>query len=251
MTPEQNNRWRKAVRLLDYFDFHAISPEGLAAFEKRLKADRGAPGWAIQARSYCITDGLAKSQLWVPEFALRSEIALLGLKILYPEKEDRIALYRRLLPEFLSRVLASLADDYPMLQELHKLLSAGEQSEPLLSEQRKLLSDKRFELSLRDTFHQPDPDPAQQYVLRIASECAELVRLAHFAAPLQWWGRGGLELAAKLIWCYEERIKFGGFSGSHLERLESLGTHLPVTDAFLATLEAECPSPDWLPHQTI
>lgn len=247
MTPEQNRRWRKSVNLLNYLDFHTFSPEGLEAFEKHLRADRGAPGWAIQARSSCISRGFTALQPWVLDFALRSEVALVGLKILYPEKEKRIDLYRRLLPDFLNRALASLAEDYPLLQELRSLLSTHQQEELLLAQQRKTLEDRRFGLSLRDTFGEPGSDPAQQYVLRIAGECTELVRLASFADPLQWWGRGGLKLANQLIDCYDERIKFGGFSGSRLERLQELGIYPPVTDAFLTALEAECPPPDWLP----
>lgn len=239
MTPEQNEQWRKAIPLLDYGDFYALSAEGIEQSTKRILAGRGAPGWAVTARSVTISNGWKGKETWVPSFALRSEVAMIGLNLLYPEPEAHMALYRRLLRNFTSQALAPLVDVCPLLHELHALTLGSFSDKARLSGLDQALKERRLALA-----GQPY-DQDQHFHFQRIEECVELLRLMLLEPPRQWWSRGGLHLGYYLSSFYEFHIKEDRASGSLSEEIERQGPYQPVADAFLAVLESECPPPDW------
>ncbi len=239
ITPEQNEQWQKAIPLLDYGDFYALSAEGIEQSTKRILAGRGAPGWAVTARSITISNGWKGKATWVPSFALRSEVAMIGLNLLYPKPEAHMALYRRLLQDFTSQALAPLAGVCPLLQELHALTRDPFPEEARLSGLDQALEERRLALA-----GQPY-DQDQHFHLQRIWDSLKLLRLMLLEPPRQWWSRGGLHLGYYLSSFYEFYIKEDRASGSLSEEIESQDPHQPVADAFLAALESECPPPDW------
>lgn len=83
MTSEQNEQWKSAIKPLDYLDHYALSDRGLAEARKRLMS-WGVPIWAVEFRTrFLLHSGIKPMALWMPEFALRSEVAMIGIQILY------------------------------------------------------------------------------------------------------------------------------------------------------------------------
>lgn len=106
LTSEQNEAWQKAINLLDHLDFHALSGAGLLESKSRL-ANLGVPKWAIPLRAQLITQGwyVQDREPWVPDFVLRSEVALVGLQIRHPIPEDAELAERRLVLRFVAEAL--------------------------------------------------------------------------------------------------------------------------------------------------
>lgn len=92
VTPEQNEEWLSAIPLLDYSDLHALTEKGLQQSAGRLIRGK-VPSWAVLLREKLIANAWPYYS-WVPDFALRSEVALIGLQLLYPDKFDAGQIYR-------------------------------------------------------------------------------------------------------------------------------------------------------------
>lgn len=244
LTRKQKEKWQAAVPLLDYTDFQALRQEELEAFGKRIQARRGAPCWAIEIRRRCIDQAWRYNQPWVPEFALRSEIAMVGLKVLTTNPDSRVELYRRLLLDFLHRALAPFSPNVAPLEDLRTLCQNRGAEEAQWAETRQAMEKERIRQG-GHTIHPYSEASREAYIphcLQLGVSCADLTRRILFTSPEKWWNttEGGRELAFWLSWTHRRRIESGAAPVPGVK-----GPYQPVTNAFLAALEAECPPPDW------
>lgn len=239
MTPEQEEQWRTAINPLDYLDFHALSETGLRASARRLRKDNSAPGWAIMGRRYCIVQAWEEGKSWVPQFALRSEVAMAGLALLYPQWDARALLYRRLLLDFLYLALAPFAENLEPLDGVRDLCLLSSTEEQTWKERQLLLR----------RVHSAYKRSLDLYCLHVADRCIGILRRILFPPPEKWWKDSGLYLVDHLAWLYKQRTEYGSFARSKRASLREQNPYHPVANAFLAALEAKCPPPDWLTRQ--
>lgn len=257
MSLEQNERWKEALMpvALGVIDGFELTHDGLRESMSRLK-NRGIPGWSIQLRADCIAMGWAGRESWVPDFALRSETALVGLQLRYVEHEDRVELYRRLfvrflhiaLKPFISRATAH-GGIYVPLAELYKITWRYER-----------YGDQRKWMELEDTLkryygNKADIEEIQslpwlaeklgegQYMLWLTTECIKEVRPILFQLSDMWWHNYDSKSLTRLV-----RL----FNCQHQWRLLKRKADEPerftdfTAEAYLAALEGECPAPEWL-----
>lgn len=241
MTPEQNARWQKSIPLLDYLDHHALNLVVLAESQKRIKGRRGAPCWALEIRRRCTAEGWATRESWVPDFALRSEVAMVGLKLMHPKPDDRVSLYRQLLGDFLNRALLPFEENLEPIRTLRDLCLTRETTHAHWNHQQRLIQEAR---RVNDGNSKAEPEEPlwhyEQHLLQLASQCVETARHVQLFPPEQWWLTFGDHLVGRFCWTHRWRIK-------RFPEAEEGGPYRPVADAFLAAIEAECPLPDWLP----
>lgn len=232
MTSEQNKQWQKSINPLDYLDFHIYSQEGLDKFERRMKVRKRAPGWAVQARNRFVFDGFQRTQPWVLQFALRSEVAMVGVPLLYPEFEERASLYRKLMLDFLHRALIAAPVELPELETLCTLCIAPDFSDEEWADLRRVIRKRLAEFT---------GYPAERVSLVVTQDCIDAVR----SYREDWWPIEVFALPAKLTWLHEARAD-SALPAYQLEEMRRIGAIQPVADAFLTALEAECPTPDWI-----
>lgn len=237
VTPAQLKRWKNSINVLDYLDFHAFSEEGLGESARKLRAGRGAPGWAIHVRQHCIVEGWNDNQEWVAEFAMRSQAAMAGIKILYPKQEDRVRVYRRLLLAFIDNGLAPLERDCPTLRLVRDL--CREENAPR----------ERWE-RLKESLKLSRKSSADFSYINFAHMCIGLVLKSQFHPFVEtWWLKEGTDLGYFLSYQYMILSGKGRIDGQY-HVLDTPGcrqaAHKPMADIFLAMLESECPRPDWL-----
>lgn len=254
MTSEQIAQWQTAIPVLDYLDFLALSDEGLRDSNRRL-AGLVVPAWASDLRTQLITAGwhLMEKELWVPEFALRSEVALVGLQIRHQNNTELERAYQRLFVRFTQEILhpfvgtVEQADryrraGYKSLVKLHQLCERFEKEGSAMRWPRRLES---FPETVRGLFLEPFPAFAPRFVNREVYEVSfarsmtdELHRaitsVLNPGVPVRKdWNLASLLEA--LEWCESPVSK--GRSKTDL-----------IATAYLTALELQCPPPDWLPQ---
>lgn len=240
MTSEQNEKWQKSINVLDYLDHHALNLEVLAATQKRIKGRRGAPGWALELRRRCIAQGWTKWENWVPEFALRSEVAMVGLTLLHPKPEERVSLYRCLLGDFINRALVPFADNLEPIGRLRDLCLACNTTQEQWNNQQRQIQQWRLVSSSRiRTMPEDRTALYEDHRLQFAALCVEIARFIQLYGPEEWWLTGGTNLVSGIFFLHRRRIEL-------FPEAADEGAYRPVADAFLAALEAECPPPNWL-----
>ncbi|MGC4043237.1 MAG: hypothetical protein QM758_05490 [Armatimonas sp.] len=235
MTPEQNEQWRQAINPLDYLDFHAISYEGVEESTARLR-ELGAPGWTTRTRFTLLTSvpkspALPDCSLLFPEFALRSEVALVGLQLLYPDQAEAAVVYQRILKLFLHNALLPLA----VLPEIERFCQLC-----------------------------ANPNSTRQEWEALGAEKTSFSKL--YYRHEDWWGAAKIHEGACWFLYYQQEDgweathhDFGAMLllvyGKPLELMwrdflskqrEGIPIH-SLTTHFLNALETECPPPDWLP----
>lgn len=94
-------------------------------------------------RRYCIVEAWEAQELWVPQFALRSEVAMAGLALLHPQWETRVLLYPGLLPglllDFLYLALAPFAENLEPVEGVRALCLLPSTPEQVWKERQLLL----------------------------------------------------------------------------------------------------------------
>lgn len=248
MTPEQKREWQEAISPLDYLDFHALTNDGRKATVGRLLG-QGVPTWAVELRSWCLSNGWVKHETWVPEFGLRSETALVGLQLAYPYSWDRDSVYQNVFVLFLCQALRPLVEwvnsgkerrqiacwnlievferceeflirpgvagwpDYDSVLEL-KGYSSFEPETKIVETARTLGQEIHSEMRVVFGLVENRPRPLR-LVLDQFDYVYQLQRDGHGEAP-QWYGQRNATY-----------------------------TH-EIARAYLTALETECPAPDWL-----
>ncbi len=250
MTSEQMKQWQKAIALLDYSDFYALTQAGLQESAERF-ARRNVPLWIVQLREHLIAPGWAERQTWVPAFALRSEVAMVGLSLVYPNLAGSPLAWQRTLLGFLQQALQPLVEwvesdapqtppaswvddsrdqrrrDYDPLVQIYRLGSA----DPLS------LDTQHWEIVRQDIYLYQDyaTSPHSKGALSLAAACIRLAQTILSGSENQFHSSLVSKLIAQLTrqyqWCPASR--------------ERNATE-QVALAYLAALEAECPPPDWV-----
>ncbi|MGC4043158.1 MAG: hypothetical protein QM758_05095 [Armatimonas sp.] len=236
MTPEQNKQWKQAIlgdgsespyeHWKALYAVAALLPEPIGFLQKAWReseerlAGWGVPGWARECRTRCAYqswEDSAHDSGWVPEFALRSETALLGLQLLYPSERAQFDAYQRVLLRFVHKVL-----------------------EPFVL----------WVLEQNRSGYQHEIDVYEQYARLIAEPSLLQVENTDWMLYL-------FDLhddAMRQIWSGSQFVdlKFFFLKLTDRYRLCTKETSDNYTDliaqAYLAALEAECPPPDWLPE---
>lgn len=294
VTSEQNQQWQKAVlgeHSLEQWRDHRIAASTMAsllpeaerfAFLERLLqvgemplTTPDIPGWAVALRNRCATQGWEARLPWVFDFATRSEIALVGITVLYPTRDAQVEAYRRLLMSFLRKGLepfvewAEQQEDKPQrsyrdLLDLYDLIS-----DPAAPPSRKEWKAKQ---QLLEYWQPKEIEPIRGWGL-----CYRLVEIAQFVLfrePEQWWDSVESDLADCFfeIHKWPERWPFRhprprpnliGVAGSY-NRGPDLSGWWPyyldgpaetsdaesVAIAYQLALEEVCPLPAWLTLET-
>ncbi|MGC4043318.1 MAG: hypothetical protein QM758_05905 [Armatimonas sp.] len=255
MDSETQERWKEAINPLDYLDWYALSEAGLRESAKRLAGWR-VPDWAIQLRTAIISEGWHTSQSWVPDFALRSEVALIGLQILHPDKFDAGQIYRCVRLRFLHEALKPFV----------------EYAEQLVSEHKDVLRTCYLPLlELHQVTEFTNTPPAGAAFQVIQDDTTERRKwLNRYADDLGLQeGRDAVDLATDLaqLGAKKSSAVFGicdSLNRQHhwrqgqnpeelchtLETIDLINIHYRlIGTAFLTALESECPAPDWLQGQ--
>lgn len=246
MTLEQNEAWHKAIlekypleKWSDYRNATSTLASMMPKAEYRafLKGclelpfhTWDIPGWAVELRNVSIGWSLTVpepwEEPWLFDFALRSEVALVGLQFRHPTQKARVEAYRRLLIDFLTRgskifVDWMEAEDDEGKLVYHDIAALYELIHGLSVPRRKVL--QRF-LECRD--------PAQlkpRYRKLHSYRLLEILHTVLFQEPEQWWNTPDMDLARRFLellpWDIEPDFLF---------------------QAYLSALEAECPPPDWI-----
>lgn len=303
MTPEQNEQWQKAVMqahtigstdsqgsFLEQWRDHrtttftliALMPEKerfsflgerLQASAKPL-AEWDVPGWATLLRNRCITEGVEAKALWIFDFAFRCDVALIGMQLRYPERQSRVAAYRRLLLGFFVQGLTPVVDwvehhdeearrFFRDLVDLYDLISAPD-SPP---------SKEEWEAKQRMILQQSLAEGERSVSLGLCHRLVEIALIVLHSEPERWWDATQSDLADCFFEVQQwpshwrpssppitrltgvagffyrrDRPQLYGWSPYHFDGPATTSDAEPVAHAFLTALESECPPPDWLPR---
>ncbi|MGC4043457.1 MAG: hypothetical protein QM758_06600 [Armatimonas sp.] len=268
MTSEQSAQWKDAIEPLDYLDFHAVTLAGLQETAQRL-ASWGAPGWAIQLRESLIdlpTSPVMILQqrdevdlkMWHPRFALRSEVALIGIQIFYPSTYELEVVYSRVLARFALEALRPFVEyaqtTSPALQEGYRqVMELTSFFEWLLMPPPKDFPDlPHFPLMSIDY---SSPESMEIYGARrmgnyLLQEVCSILGFREEATRHTWTSLRTVSIKV-LIGNFnsQHRWRAGGLGGEVREDVSSYAEL--VADAFLVALESECPPPDWLEQESL
>ncbi|MGC4043315.1 MAG: hypothetical protein QM758_05890 [Armatimonas sp.] len=243
MTPEQAEQWRSAINPLDYFDFHAVSAQGLRESTERLQ-EWGVPGWAIQLRGDLAASGWKKNELWVPEFALRSEVALVGIQVLH-RGTNPAPVYRQLFVRFVGKALRPIVE-----WVLERNDSRLEGYTPLIALQAQCekgdRSDKEGWNALGRLFKSVSEDREIFDAYFLALELVSVTRYLLDTSAEFPWESSRLINIEKIVGRLNQQHQWR-LDGKAEERYADGPNHRGlIAQAYLAALEAECPPPDWL-----
>ncbi|MGC4043281.1 MAG: hypothetical protein QM758_05715 [Armatimonas sp.] len=262
LTPRQEDEWRSSIPLLDYMDFYALSSEGLQESNSRL-ATRAVPKWATELRGDLINQGWLKKQedqgAWVPEFALRSEVALTGIAITYPYYTEAEQVYERLFIRFVTEALRPFVvhaaqsvryrrRGYQPLVKLYHLCERYSTMDGALLWPKYLESyPKRVWDNIEARLHRwrPHSWTPEEREIGWASHTSQsllgAITSLNTDAPLpllfEWDIRSLIQdLETLHTWTIEGT---GGIERRHTDL---------VAAAYLVALQSECPPPNWLPQ---
>lgn len=263
MTLEQTEQWKAAItddgEWEAMYAMVALLPKSAGPpldslgdlVQKKLLGDQerltnwGVPCWAMSLWYQCAHWGWQQKQPWVPEFIRRSEAALIGLQILYPDRDLAEPVYGRLLLRFLHEVYQPLAEwirqgasrprrpvlswDFERLVIFQELCGRWDAPDPTeWQELRKRIWDytqSKAYSSLRDVYR-----------------CIEIAQVVLWGGHEWWWKATGDDLAQRILNEYTTK------EGQKILRLQGKTSSIEhVADAFLIALEAERPAPNWLP----
>ncbi|MGC4043238.1 MAG: hypothetical protein QM758_05495 [Armatimonas sp.] len=263
MTQEQNEQWQQAINPLDYLDFHALSTEGLSASYARLTS-LPVPAWGCELRTLLI--GLdwsdKKKEARVPEFALRSEVALVGLAVGNPSPAEAEAVYHRLLVRFVWETLHPFVeyaqqadryrkDGYKPLVKLHQLCECFDKEGGAMRWPRHLEPFSKRVLNpflerISGTFDktgEQEIHSARDLSYKLHGTLTSILRSkVSIQGELPYpWGVTGL--VGNLVGQHDQ-IQCN--DPNYGETSADTYTYL-IASAYLAALEAQCPPPDWLP----
>lgn len=242
MTPEQNEKWKKTVLpiALEIHGGHGLTGDALVESFDRLE-NWEVPGWAAELRISILH--LGDSEPWCPNFAIRSEAALMGIQILRDNDPYLWAVYQRLFVRFVAEALRPFVewirehDDYrrggySFLVQLFELCERLPLPVDEWLETWRMTSDAQYR-------HMPEFDHAKELVVELRRE-ARII----FQGEVPWGSARPLEpllehLNRQHQWRLEGKAATGFTDGANYTRL--------IADAYLIALEAQCPAPDWLP----
>ncbi|MGC4043452.1 MAG: hypothetical protein QM758_06575 [Armatimonas sp.] len=291
LTPEQNEQWQKAI--LGYgtesylekwkavpalaallpepsmFRFQSIQPS-----EERLTA-LGVPDWANHFRMHCAIRSWADDKdasHWVPEFLLRSEVALVGLTLRHPCHAEKEVAYMRLCVRFVTEALQPFVEHaqkvgwrrrgyYKPVVKLYRFCESYSTMGSALRWPkhldslpkrvlREFLSTVEFLLFMLVPLRKGEdtralPKPHEGFSAHCLSECflAGVTSILNPDAvtpedPFNGWS---VILIVDFLETQHRWSRDGRKDSDHSY------TDL-IAGAFLAALEAECPPPDWLPQ---
>lgn len=253
MTPEQNAEWLARIDLQEHQDSRAVSAAGLMGCSARLTR-RGVPFWALRFREDLANLGQAAGGEWVPDFALRSEVALVGLQLLYPDPTEAEPVYRRTYIRFVAELLLPVVEwvargDGRRQLACKKLLALQGQCEKFTG-----LFEPEDWYELDYLYGRPRDD------VRFDNEAESW--LATHAQALGQEIFGELRLILEMspsrhvpvrAWIERADYVYQLLQGSTQPRSDWGNGRRTTVHAetlarcFLAPLEAECPPPDWLP----
>ncbi|MGC4042419.1 MAG: hypothetical protein QM758_01290 [Armatimonas sp.] len=248
MTPEESEQWQQAINPLDYLDHYATSWTGLRESTERLLG-LGVPNWAAESRKFCMTQGMYAKEIWISEFAFRSEVALVGLQVLYPDSGERHQVHGRVLLRFLQEAFTPFAawtldggrrrrHTFGALVTLVEICGCAEMPDP--AEWQKLDDEMPFEVG--GIKLAPVQRRETSGCLLTCSLCVMFARKYLFegkdiqSVPLEY------DPAHRIIDVYSDRKP--GIQVCQSQGIPNVTEF--VANAFLTALESECPAPKWL-----
>lgn len=248
MTSEQKREWQEAINPLDYLDFHALTNDGRKATVGRLLG-QDVPKWAVEIRTWCLSNGWTRQEIWVPEFGLRSETALVGLQLAYPYSWDRDSVYQKVFVLFLCQALRPAVEWVNSGKERRKI--ACQNLVEVL---------ERCEAYARCPGIDGWPEYGNPQELKNYSSFGPETKIVETARTLgqelYWQMRGVFGLDSYAMdpttrvldrWDYLHQLQRDGNGeepGWYGPR-NATYTH-EIATAYLTALEAECPAPEWL-----
>lgn len=258
MTREQNEEWQAAINPLDYLDFHAVSWEGQREAAERL-VNWGVPAWAILLRNELISGGWYEEEWWVPKFALRSEIALVGLQILYPYSVATERIQQQVFVRFVEEALWPFVEHSqqagPYLQEGYAPLV---ELYALCGQYHRYNYPSRFPWPrVRELFPQRELDthqPESREIFLADSLGRQLLQtLEQREDPddKRYWDSKSVLDIERLVESLNEQHQWRNAVASGYSHPDGTNYGKRVASAFLMALEAWCPAPDWLPNVSV
>lgn len=262
MAPNTQERWQAAVMpvALDVIDGYRATRQAHLEAVGRLE-DWGAPYWAIYLRGYCVGKLARLNSPLLPTFMVRAEVALVGLGLLFPDKEQRQEAYCRVALRFLEDMLRPFADWVARTDDARVRTVFGPTLElyQLCQELCISESDPRWR-AVFHAFHQlgrSAPAPPMEQVPEsgeaLQSELPDRFGMTYFCTLLAMYAFSSplapfqYEHTALL---FSDRARYvallrGAAESSELQRVE-LGACL-----LLNALERECPAPEWMPRTSL
>lgn len=247
MTPEQDENWKAAIMpvALGVVEGYELTEKGLRESLRRL-TDRGVSPWAAQLRIALLFRAF---EPWHPNFALRSETALVGIQLL-PYENRAVIVYERAFLRFACEVLRPLIDYARQTDDYRRagykpLIELFERCERFTPPGNVHQWPEAKELFPPRGFHYGMPETIEVYHAgNMGTELLRAIRAVFDPPGLTDWRRF-ISLIDNLNqmyqWLQDGKVGVNFSTGPSYREA--------IADAYLIALEAECPAPEWLPRE--
>lgn len=271
MTSEQDKRWRELAQpgILAVQAGDADTLNGIWAANKRLRAYM--PDWAIQQRYDLVWDVAKRHNEYLATFTVRVEVAATGISVLHSSRKSLLVVYRRVYFRYIYEMLKPIVewaiatgayDKFPYsfgaVQKVHRLCAEVLEA---LNESPAAASAIWASLDVKEKTP-PELTPSEE-----SCGYPGLVTLVRMAELCHWDGMPFLQESKPWWkWPREKQATWKSPGDAGVVNLALLLQYWPIwgpeceiqaagvlcsnriAQAFLAALEAECPTPDWLPR---
>lgn len=250
MIPELDQEWRQAILPMAFgvMEGYEFTDQGLWESAGRLDS-RGVPAWATRLRNCLLSWGSEQVEPWYPDFAIRSEAALVGIQLIASTDRERKRISQRLFARFVTEALRPFVDWVRQRNDQRQggyrpLITLYERCERFTSPAR-VKEWNRLWVTFEDLVGYQQMEELFHAMDLGLDLLRELRAISYPETHRRWKSMGSTAvegIVARLNRQHQWRLD--GNAGKTFADGPNY-TEL-VAAAFLIALEAECPTPDWL-----